>query len=127
MQSQLENYIQTDVNGSLLNKNILIWDSWISTVGQINVFLNEQYDKIKVLRKWSYEIWRCCQTGDSSSIFADGTKIQMDHCILDTGSVKSGWISTKTSEKYCARSEVVNGTNPGSRITVCRKENIWGL
>lgn len=60
-------------------------------------------------------------------ILADRTKIQNDHCILDTCSVKTGYISKRRSEKYYTRTEVANGTNPGSRITARRKENIWGL
>lgn len=61
------------------------------------------------------------------SILADTTKIQNDHCILDRCSVKRGWMSPKRSEKYYTQAEVVHGTNPGSRITVHRKEKDYAI
>lgn len=54
------------------------------------------------------------------SIFADRNTIQNDHCMLDTCSVRTGWISTERSEKCHTWAEAVNGTNPGSRITACK-------
>lgn len=71
---------------------------------------------------WSYEIQRYCQAGaNSNGIFADRTKIQNDQNILDTCSAKPELISPKRSEKYSTQAEVVNGTNPDSRITVREK------
>lgn len=55
------------------------------------------------------------------SIFSHRTKIQNDQNILDTCSAKTELISPKRSEKYLTQAEVVSGTNPDSRITVCKK------